>query len=101
MQDWKLALESYSRAYQKLAEENSGSSEYKRALQGLGSMNLKLGQYEEALNYFQQTLSLNLSRAERSDRLLDISEVYYQMGNYDQALTVLEENPKSKRISQS
>ncbi len=101
IQEWKLALENYNRAYQKLAEENSGSSEYKRALQGLGSMNLKLGQYQEALNYFQLTLSLNLSRAERSDRLLDISEVYYQMGNYDQALTVLEENPKSKRISQS
>jgi len=42
IQEWKLALENYTRANQKLVTDYSESAERKRALQGLGSMNLKL-----------------------------------------------------------
>jgi tetratricopeptide (TPR) repeat protein len=101
IQEWKLALENYTRAHDKLSEENADSPEYKKALQGLGAMNLKIGMYNEALKYFQESLSLNLSRTERLDRQLDISEAYYQMGNYDQALKALDENTPSKKISSS
>ncbi len=100
IQEWKLALENYSRAHERLGEEDADSPEFKKALQGLGAMNLKIGMYNEALKYFQESLSLNLSRSERQDRLLDISEAYYQMGNYDQALKVLNESPRSKVADQ-
>jgi tetratricopeptide (TPR) repeat protein len=101
IQEWKLALENYQRAREKLIEENSSSPEYKRALQGLGSMNLKLQQYNEALNYFREMQSLGLTRAERTDCALNISEVYYQMGDYDQALSVLSQGQASKVVSKS
>ncbi|MBI1767870.1 MAG: histidine kinase [Bacteroidetes bacterium] len=101
IQEWKLALENYTRAHEKLGEENADSEQYKKALEGLGAMNLKLGIYNEALKYFQESLSLDLSRSERLDRQLDISETYYQMGNYDQALKVLNESPRSKVVDQS
>ncbi|GHN00584.1 hypothetical protein WSM22_20730 [Cytophagales bacterium WSM2-2] len=98
IQEWKLALENYSRAYQKLSTANPGSVEYRRSLQGLGTMNLKLGSFDDALKYFQESLTLNLSSAERSDRILDVSEVYFQMGNYDQALKILDEIPVRKMV---
>lgn len=95
IQEWKLALENYSRAREKLLDGYSSSSEYKKALRGLGSMNLKLGQYNDALNYFQEMLAFNLARAEKTECLLNISEVHYQMGNYDQALNILNQQPPS------
>lgn len=101
IQEWKLALENYNRANQKLATDYGESEERKRALQGLGSVNLKLSLYDEALKYFQESLSLGLNVKEKAERLLDVSEVYYQMGNYDQALKVLEGIPSGKRVDPS
>jgi len=96
IQEWKLALDNYTRAHDNLVEENTESPEHKKALQGLGAMNLKLGIYNEALKYFQELLTSNLNRSERQDCQLNISETYYQMGNYDEALKALNESPKSK-----
>lgn len=101
IQEWKLALENYGRAREKLITDNSNTPEYKRALQGLGAMNLKLGQYNSALTYFQEMQSLDLTRAERTECTLNISEVYYQMGDYDQALNVLNQEPASKTRSKA
>jgi tetratricopeptide (TPR) repeat protein len=101
IQEWKLALENYSQAYQQLGSNYASSPEHKRALQGLGLMSLKLGFYSEALKYFQENLTFDLNSKEKTDRLLDISEVYFQMGNYDQALKVLDEIPISKIADES
>lgn len=100
IQEWKLALDNYNQAYQKLSQ-NSNIPEFKRALQGLGAMNLKLANYEASLRYYQEALALNLSRNERSERLLDVSEVYFQMGRYDEAGQALSEIPTSKISNQS
>jgi tetratricopeptide (TPR) repeat protein len=91
IQEWNLALDNYEKAYQKLRSQYEKTAEYKRALQGLGATNLKLGNYQIALAYFQQTLSLPLPADELTERYLDISEVYYQMGSYNEALEAVEE----------
>jgi len=102
IQEWKLALENYNQAFQNLSGNNEGTIEFKKTLQGLGAMNLKLGNYEESLKYYQQALTLNLNRTERSERLLDVSGVYFQMGKYDEALQALTEiTPSKKGANQS
>lgn len=95
--EWTLALENYNKAYQRLAVRYSSSAEYARTLRGLGNVYLKLANYDQALTYYRQTLELRLGTTEKTERQLDISEVYYQMGDYTQALTTVEEiklNPK-------
>ncbi len=91
IQEWSLALDNYGRAYQKLAGKYSTTTEYQLTLRGLGNTYLKSGNHTQALRYFQETLKLPLSDSEKTERQLDISEVFYQMGNYTEALKVLEE----------
>ena len=86
--EWKLALENYARAYEKLAAHTS-SPEFLRTLRGLGKASLKLGNYNESLGYFREALALKLEPSDKDLILLDLSEVHYQMGNYDEALKVL------------
>jgi len=62
---------------------------------------MKLGHFEEALRYYQEALSLRLSQPERYERWLDVSEVYYQMGNYDESLKALDNIPPPARIPNS
>lgn len=94
--EWKLANENYNRAYAALKTSYSSSSEYKNALRGLGVTNLKLGNFQQSLNYFQELLSLKLTTTEQKERRLDVSEVYYQMGEYENALKQLYNLPVSK-----
>lgn len=88
--EWNLALNNYEKAYQKLSNTYSKTTEYKNTLRGLSAMYLKLGNHQQALYYIQETLKLLLSNTETAERQLDISEVYYQMGNYIEALKVVE-----------
>lgn len=90
IQEWKLALENYASAYQKLSAEHTSSPEYLTTLQGLGNTNLKLGQYDVALKYFQEGLRMALGWRDKTELQLGISEAYYQMGNYDDALKTVE-----------
>jgi tetratricopeptide (TPR) repeat protein len=103
IQEWKLALENYISAYQNLSSSHTSTPEYLSTLQGLGNTNLKLGRYEESLKYLQQGLSLKLTPGEKNELLLTSSEVYYQMGNYPEALNVVDGihfNPKISDPSQ-
>src|SRR5688572_11642708 len=88
--EWKLALDNYIRSYEILKRSHMSSTEYQIALRGLGTSNLKLGNYQQSLDYFQELLSTRLNSREKNERLLDVSEVYYQMGNYDEALRQLD-----------
>jgi len=94
--EWKLALDNYIRAYEILKRSHTSSTEYQNALRGLGTSNLKLGNYQQSLDYFQELLSTRLNSREKNERLLDVSEVYYQMGNYDEALRQLDNLIQSK-----
>ena len=90
IKEWRLALDNYLRAYEKLTEEFSTTREYRRVLQGLGNANLKLGQYNEALLYLQEAVTLGADVDYTAERWLDISEVHYQMGNYAESQKVLD-----------
>jgi tetratricopeptide (TPR) repeat protein len=96
IQEWKLARENFSRAFEKLSVSYVSTSEYKQALVGLGNTQLELGSYEEALRNFQRALLLRISNNERSELQLQISEVYYRMGNYAEATKALDAIPVSK-----
>ena len=87
--EWKLAYENYLRAKDKLASDTN-SPEYVVTLRGLGNMSLKLRDYTTALQYYQHALALPLSSAQRMEFTIAVSEVYYQMRSYEEALTVLD-----------
>lgn len=108
IQEWKLALDNYMNAYQKFStssrnEDKASRSfskkaapavleltDFKRALTGLGNANFKLGQFDEALRYYRELLIQDLSTAEKAEGQLNISEVYYGMKNYDEALKAVD-----------
>jgi tetratricopeptide (TPR) repeat protein len=117
IQEWKLALDNYLNAYQKLYPNESQQDrkisgklagpanrypEFKKSLAGLGNTNFKLGQFDDALKYYRELLTHNLNADEKAECQLNISEVYYGMKNYDQALKALDEiNDLSKNKSSS
>ncbi|HMG88587.1 MAG TPA: histidine kinase [Chryseolinea sp.] len=94
--EWNLALENYNRAHEILKKSYPSSQDYKTALRGLGASHLKLGNYQQALQYFQELLSMRLHSQERKEYVLDLSEVYYQMTNYSDALKQLDNLPPTK-----
>jgi tetratricopeptide (TPR) repeat protein len=96
--EWTLALENYTKAYQLLAVRYASSTEYSRTLRGLGNTYLKLANYDQALNYYNQTLALRLSATEKAERQLDISEVHFQKGDYAQALAQVEEIKINQKV---
>ncbi|TXH28053.1 MAG: hypothetical protein E6Q96_05755 [Cyclobacteriaceae bacterium] len=107
IEEWRLALDNYTKAYQKLSqnnadderkeEETAGYSspdnsliQLKKALTGLAQANFRLGQYDEALNYYRELSTKNLTPEERAECHLAISEVYYAQGNYTEAQKAVE-----------
>jgi tetratricopeptide (TPR) repeat protein len=96
--EWKLAYENYLRAYEKFSTTAS-SAQYIPTLKGLGNTSLKLGNYERSLQYYQQGLSLRLNTAQQMEFQIAISEVYYQMGNYVEAMKVLEKTAEPSKIA--
>jgi tetratricopeptide (TPR) repeat protein len=90
--EWKLALQNFSKAYEKLKGQLSESAEYKRVLIGVGTANLKLANYTAAIAAFQEASNIESNSKvgdDNSEIILSISEVYYQMGEYQNALDVL------------
>jgi tetratricopeptide (TPR) repeat protein len=94
--EWGLALDNYENAYQKLSANYSNTVEFQRTLRGLGNTYLKLTNYAQSLRYYQEAIRLPLNETEKTECQLDISEVYYQMGNYTEALKVIEETTALK-----
>jgi tetratricopeptide (TPR) repeat protein len=101
IQEWKLALENFNRAYEKLSVNYASSIEFKQTVEGLGNTQLELGNYNEALQNFQRALVLKISNDERSELQLQISEVHYRMGNYTEASKALDNIAISKIINVS
>lgn len=96
IQEWKLALDNYTRAYEKLKGPYAHTPEFKNTLRGLGNTNLQLANYTVALTFFQEALTTALTESEKQERLLDISETYYRMGNYLEAGNALEDTTFSR-----
>jgi tetratricopeptide (TPR) repeat protein len=90
IQEWKLALENYNSAYERLKKSYAGTPEFKTALTGLASMNLKVSNHEAALRFNQEILSLPLTPVEKAQAEIKLSEVQLQSGDYDKALNTVE-----------
>ena len=90
IQEWKLALDNYTAVVEKMSPEYATTSEPKTALLGMARTNIKLGNYQQALQQASSGLSLKLTSIERKQFVLHQSEAYYQLGNYQEALHVLE-----------
>ena len=103
LQEWKLALDNYGHARESFLNPKGGySDDYVRAVQGLGNTALKLGQYSEALQYFEEALQLSKNANQKAALQLSLSEVYYQMERYQEALDALKEIDVSpKKIASS
>lgn len=99
--EWKLALENYNNAYDKLKPEYHGTQDFKNALLGLARTNLGLQNHQQALQLYQEASALKLSPIEQGTVQLGISEVYFQMQNYPVALSVLDNIPQSKISNQN
>lgn len=90
IEEWKLALDNYNSGYEKLKGRYAGKPEFRTALRGLAETSLRLGDPTRALQFYQEMLSLRLSPSERAHAQLGISEVYYQVGNYEEALRTVD-----------
>jgi len=87
--EWKLARDNYLQARDRLAAYTT-TPEYIKTLKGLGNTNLKLANYDAAIQFYQELLALRLNRNDKTDAQISLSEVYYQMGKYDEALKVMQ-----------
>src|SRR5689334_13925072 len=100
IQEWKLAVDNYSMADQKLRSSFPKAPELRVALRGLGTSNLNLGNYQESLTAFQNAQT-GAGRFFQKELNLDISEVYYRMEKYDDALKTLDDIPVDKVSDES
>lgn len=85
IEEWKLAMENYSIAYDKLKRNYKGTAEFRRAISGLANTHRKLGTYAKALESYDELLAMRISSAERSEALLGKSEVYLLLQDYQKA----------------
>jgi tetratricopeptide (TPR) repeat protein len=106
--EWKLSLQNFAKAHEKLKGKFIYQREYKRSLVGLGTANLNLANYSAALTAFQEASRIESSGKiadDNSEIMLSISEVYYQMGEYQKALDALKpirrSSPKGKVSSRT
>jgi tetratricopeptide (TPR) repeat protein len=97
--EWKLALENYSRAYEKLKVSYEEHPEFDRSLMGMGTANSKLGNYTQAIDNYKQISTTNPKGGFTNPQevKLALAEVYYQMGDYAKALesiSTIDTSPK-------
>jgi tetratricopeptide (TPR) repeat protein len=95
--EWKLALDNFTSAHDKLKDKYQKTAQYKQSLRGLAITNSNLGNYQQAIQFYETLSATRLTSAERVQIDLGISDVYYQMGNYAEALEVIRDysSPKS------
>jgi tetratricopeptide (TPR) repeat protein len=99
--EWQLAQQNYQNAWAILKRINDPPLQDRlKAMKGLGRTNLELANHESALSYYQQALVEERNSRERNELVLAISEVYYQMNRYDEALSALDRIESNKKISE-
>jgi tetratricopeptide (TPR) repeat protein len=100
--EFRLALENYTTAREKLQlSKRSFRNEVLESEQGIGVANLRLGNYDAALEAFRRVEGFKPGYAASAENSVNISEVYYQTGKYDEALKVLENTPPEKGLDEA
>ncbi|HMJ70600.1 MAG TPA: histidine kinase [Cyclobacteriaceae bacterium] len=97
--EWKLAVQNYEKAYNVLKPAYGTSDEFKLALQGLAKANMESGNYQVAVDNYTEVLSLKVSESERRRAELELAEVYYRMGNYEESLKIAGTIPQGRSVS--
>ncbi len=90
IREWKLAHENYNYAFERLKTQFKDTEEYRQTLRGLAHTNLQLGNYDRALLFYQELSAMQLNSSAHPETQIGISEVYYKMGKYEEALRVLD-----------
>lgn len=99
IEEWKLALENYRTAHDKLESKHSSSEVFRMALTGIGHASLRLGHADSAVISYSRALSLARKGPEADERRIDISEGYFQMARYDDALNALAPIISGKKVA--
>jgi tetratricopeptide (TPR) repeat protein len=100
IQEWKLALDNYQTAYDKLKDKYATEVEFRKAIFGLADMNLKLSNLDQALKYYEEVNSMRrLNRDEKIRAQIGISEVHLQQGQFQKAISVLDSKSASGKIA--
>ncbi len=94
--EWKLALGNFNSAYERLSLNYAQSVQYQGAIIGLSKSHLELGDLDLALTFANQALATKLSRSSKNDLQLHLSEIYYRMKRYSEALQALDDIAPSK-----
>ncbi len=92
----RLALENFNAAKERLDQVRRADSDLiLRSTKGMGVAHLRLGNLREALDAFQRVKGMRLTSTERVTNAVNISEVFYQMTQYEEALKALDiDGPK-------
>jgi tetratricopeptide (TPR) repeat protein len=100
--EFKLALENYNTAREKLGQSKKGDQkEYLKSIKGSGLSNLSLGNYQEALSFFKEIEKHSYDTDLTAENAVNISEVYYQMGNFTEALEALRPIERLKVVNEA
>ncbi len=98
IEQWTLALDNYAHAYSKFNSSKRMSDDYRQALRGLSRMHLQSGNFDTALQFSQELQRQQLSRVEKQEVQLLLSEVYYQMAKYEDALAAIDAMDVNKKV---
>ncbi len=71
----------------KLAQTLHATSPSAISAEKMGIMSLKTKKYQEAVDYFQQALSLSQDETKHSDYYIELAQAYSSMGSYSSART--------------
>lgn len=85
IKEWNLAKANYERAYAVLwSGKTTSTDNLQKLLTGLGNACLELGQYQEAIQYYDAGIGLSAGKKKNEFQLLK-SEALYRSGNYEES----------------
>jgi tetratricopeptide (TPR) repeat protein len=100
--EYKLALENYTTAAEKFRQaKRYPQDELLKSIQGKGISNLRLASYEEALKSFREIERFKPGYIVMAENAVNISEVHYQMGQFQEALDALQGVGSSKVVDEA
>ncbi|MGA1872816.1 MAG: ATP-binding protein [Thermoplasmatota archaeon] len=85
--EWETTIEHYLRALH-LSKRHNNDHETSMAFRGLGRVYLLKGEYDRAMDFFIKYMEFPEARSGRDHLLglIEIGDIYFQMGDFNQAL---------------
>ena len=86
-----LYMGRYDEAITEFNRSRQLKPDFTYATDHLGVVYRHKGMYRKAIGYFEKSLSVNTGQSFQINNLIEIARTYYEIGDYDQSLAVLEE----------